>query len=632
MVLQATFYLGVPVTQPRAIGVVRDFATLDDLVDAVLAAGTHDPAAPKGAAGYVVAAPVPGPRSNAAAAPTRVVALDYDDTGAAGPDWTALDRAGRYVAYTTDSHQAGVDERWRVWLELDRAYDAAEVAAATPPFAGAYLRAISQPVYLPTKVDDIEWRRGGAGVLVLSTWAQAIAPAAAPFVPPARRSTPSRASTNALVARWLGVAEGTNHLAGATGSCLAEWGWSDDDIAGYLGAWLAADPKLAKHTNDALRGATKRRTGDRIYGFPELAKLLGQPFEADAATGETLDELFAALDEADAPDDEAALRAAVGGDWVQGRQVTERVTPPNWLVPRLGLAPGRYAGLGGYASAGKTWFAQGLVLAVAQGTPFCGLDVRQGRALHIDHEQGSDMTRERYQLLGFDGGTEDLAYVSFPAWRLSGENGKQLLARLARGRALIVIDSLRASVGGDENSSELRQWLDGVSEISEKTQCTILVLHHAKKGSDGDDIYKARGTGAIMDAAGCYWHLNLQDRDETGTRPPSRLVQAKPGRHPPGGVLGETPFVVTVTDLTTGAVALDLPEDVGPKEAGGTRRSRPDLRERVLTELAMGYEGSVNGLIKNLKANRNDVFVVVSSLREEGILDGTASKKLRLSK
>jgi hypothetical protein len=226
------------------------------------------------------------------------------------------------------------------------------------------------------------------------------------------------------------------------------------------------------------------------------------------------------------------------------------------------------------------------------------------------------MTRERYQLLGFDGGTEDLAYVSFPAWRLGHpRDGKMLLAQLARGRALIVIDSLRASIGGDENSSEIRQWLDGVSEVSEATQCTILILHHAKKGGadGGDDMYKARGSSGIVDAAGTFWHLNLQDRDpDTGMRPPSTLVQTKPGRHPPGGVIGETPFAVVPNP--DGSVGLSLETQPSAPSSGLTDRVL-----RCVTNNQFKFR-SANQLVEAVGADRNATLSVLRALKAAGIV------------
>ena len=72
------------------------------------------------------------------------------------------------------------------------------------------------------------------------------------------------------------------------------------------------------------------------------------------------------------------------------------------------------------------------------------------------------------------------------------------------GRDLIIIDSLRAATGGqDENDSAIRAGLDMLGKLSEDTGCRALVIHHARKqGSDDPGgRYAIRGSSAIFDAA-----------------------------------------------------------------------------------------------------------------------------------
>src|SRR5690606_11381173 len=72
------------------------------------------------------------------------------------------------------------------------------------------------------------------------------------------------------------------------------------------------------------------------------------------------------------------------------------------------------------------------------------------------------------------------------------------------GFSLCIIDSLRAAAPSiDENSSDVRRVLDVLNRVSEKTGCTCLVIHHARKpskDSSGGARMAIRGSGAIYDA------------------------------------------------------------------------------------------------------------------------------------
>lgn len=629
MTIKITFYPGVPVDRPRAIGEVRSFATLDAAVDAVLDAGIHDPDALKGAAGYVVAAPVPGPRSNAAARPTRVVALDYDDSPS-GPDWTELNRL-RCFAYTTDSHLEEAP-RWRVWVELDREYTADEVSAAACPWPGCYLRAISQPVYLPTKADDVEWFRGTGAPLALSAWTRPELPAPAEWTPPARKTVPSQASTNALVTRWLSRPEGTNRLAGATGAALAEWGWEDDEIRGYVETWVgAADSRWRKHADDAVRGARRRRAGDRMVGFPTLAEELGQDFAPDAPAADDADFWAALAPDADAPpvdpaDDSDAPRLLTADDdgWVTAGAVAAWNPPPiPWLVEGLGLAPGAPVLVSGYGGSGKTTFVQHLALAVATpGARLLGeLPVRHGSVTHLDYEQGADLTARRYRSLGLDARAALRFRSAPPAWLDPNDaDAKAWLARAAVGQALVVVDSLVAGLGpalDDENAATVRAPLDWLGRLSTATGAVVLVIHHSKKDRSNGRT-SARGSSAITDAVSC--HLTLEKDDAAVLRSSPVLSVQKLRHEAPRGFIGWEPFSVETRPR-------------GPAALGGYTLTMGDSADAlaeasaeaaILTELASGEAVTQETLRKKLALRRDTMKAAVEALEARGLVSRAA--------
>lgn len=636
-----TYYQDVPVTRPRAIGevITMPFSALGGhILDA--ATDTHE----KGSAGYWVAAPVHGPRSNASAQPTNLIALDYDDSPT-GPNWKVLG-SFKYFAHTTDSHSEAAP-RWRVWVELDRAYDRDEVARARVPvaLAGAHLRAISQPVYVPTRGDDLLWQEnlgGAARPLVLAAWWPEPTPGpAAPtpgadWTPPARRLAPSRASTNALVTRWLTRPEGTNRLAGALGAALAEWGWEDEEVSSYVEAWFGdADPRWRKHADDAVRGARKRRAGDRIVGFPTLAEELGQAFEPDAPAGlvaerETIAAILAAAEEPAPPAPATAAGPGPAGEgWTTAADVAAWDPPPvPWLVEALGVAPGAPTLLTGYGGSGKTTFAQHLAVVVATpGTFLLGdFRVRHGAVTHLDYEQGRDLTMRRYQRLGLEADAQ-LRFRSAPPHYLadpSDADARAWFVRACVGQALVVVDSLVASAGAgldDENATNIREPLDFFGRVSEATGAVVLVVHHSKKDRTNGRT-SARGSSAITDAVSC--HLTYEKEDEEGPRGAPRLAIQKLRHEAPAGLVWE-PFRVGVAPrgpAADGGYTLV----VGDTDEAVANAKADRLETEVVSLLATGWSGSANDLVKQLGRRKIAVLETVQELIQNGIIEKTSGR------
>jgi hypothetical protein len=568
----------------RAVGAIVELADLDELGEYILDTATDDHE--KGAAGYWVAAPVYGTRSNANTEPTRVVALDWDDSDVA-PDQHPGLRSLAWFAHTTDSHTPD-NPRWRVWLVLDREYTVDEVGRAQCPWEGVYLRAASQPAFVPTRADELEWVSSAAGrPLSLLEWGAAPAEltrvnAPAALVDPHPKQ-PTLASTHALVARWLGRPEGTNRLAGAVGATLASWGWDDAAVAGWLRTHLSADPKLSKHIDDAVRAARTRRSGvGAVPGLPTLEAELGVPFEAEPAAGGAAawsgEELWDALA---APSSDGALPEVDQNGWVTAAAVVAWQPPPvAWLVEGLALAPGAPVLLSGYGGSGKTTLAQHLAVCVAapprgglaapeslfqEGVArlvarppggasawqpeasahvsvlsgrrvFGVLDAVHGAVTHIDYEQGVELTARRYLDLGL---TAESALrfraPPIPTPGLGAEPAaRQWLAEACVGQALVLVDSFVAGLGAaleDENAAAVREPLDFLTRVSVETGAVILVIHHSRKTQRGGDARQtARGSSAITDAVSV--HLNYE-RDDDG----AVLKVVKLRRSPPAGLL-----------------------------------------------------------------------------------------------
>ena len=202
-----------------------------------------------------------------------------------------------------------------------------------------------------------------------------------------------------------------------------------------------------------------------------------------------------------------------------GPEIAAPLPPIDYLIEELGLVAGGGAPhmIAGYGFSGKTMACQSMLLSLAAARPVWGqYRCREvHRVAHVDLEQGNRLTRERYQLLALGMGVhiprlgETLALTTMPPdLRLTRACSERWM-RLMDGRSLIVIDSLKAGAGGtDENSSDMRQHLDLLGDLAERTGCRALLIHHARKPSEDSASggrYSIRGSSAIYDGSDCMF-------------------------------------------------------------------------------------------------------------------------------
>lgn len=206
--------------------------------------------------------------------------------------------------------------------------------------------------------------------------------------------------------------------------------------------------------------------------------------------------------------------------------------PIPWVCQGLGLAPGAASMLAGYGFSGKTVIAQSLGLSIASGKDVFGIwSAKRGPVIHFDYEVGERLLRERYQRLARGMGIrqealEDrLQLVVFPSCRLDSPTAVDAYTRVLEGKTLAIFDPLKsAAPTGEENSSDMRRYIDVVSYASEKTGCMTLVLHHSKKPSNedaGGAKAQLRGSSAIFDACASVFVM----RGEKGK--PTRVEHEK---------------------------------------------------------------------------------------------------------
>ena len=188
-------------------------------------------------------------------------------------------------------------------------------------------------------------------------------------------------------------------------------------------------------------------------------------------------------------------------DWTAVRQRWAARTPTElrirceelggreWLVD--GLFPARSLGIVvGASGLGKSPLLYQLSLCVASGRPFLGRDVRQGRVLYLDHENGVGQVHEILDSLSqhvhLDALPNDLLL-----WNLNDaaeDFGKKEHGTIDMIRelepALVVIDSLGSWMPQmEEKNSNTSLAYRGLRKVMSDCGTSVIAVHHLKKPS-----------------------------------------------------------------------------------------------------------------------------------------------------
>ena len=228
---------------------------------------------------------------------------------------------------------------------------------------------------------------------------------------------------------------------------------------------------------------------------------------------------------------------------------TTEPPPLDFVLP--GMIAGTVGALVAQGGAGKSWIALELAMAVAGGPDLLEIGIEAtGPVLYLPAEDPELALRHRLfdaapqlddaaqaqlaealEIVPLMGRAVDLMT---PAWASAVE-------RMAEGKRLVVIDTLRRFHSGDENSSSDMAKLLGVMErLCASTGTSMLFLHHTAKGASlngsGDQQQASRGSSVLVDnVRGCQWNLvGMSEAEARGhgvdpgdRRQFVRLVQAK---------------------------------------------------------------------------------------------------------
>jgi transposase-like protein len=169
--------------------------------------------------------------------------------------------------------------------------------------------------------------------------------------------------------------------------------------------------------------------------------------------------------------------------------------PPDrrWLIENL-WGDETVGIVGGEPKAGKSLLALDMAVAVASGRPCLDrfLVRRAGRVLLYAAEDSQAIVRQRLAYIsrqhGLDLAQLDLWVITAPAVRLDVPEDRRLLAATVETLqpVLLILDPFVRLHRIDENASaEVVPLLAALRDLQRRFHCSVLIVHHARKGAAG---------------------------------------------------------------------------------------------------------------------------------------------------
>jgi hypothetical protein len=408
---------------------------------------------------------------------------------------------------------------------------------------------------------------------------------------------------------------GTRHATKlAIGGALCRDGWSVEDAVAFgleINRLVQGD---AGEFETDIRNSYNRADAHNITGWPTLGTLMDPGvvqavrdlLNGTSATNARLAELAAK----NARNDEAESTKPPEGLGFEYGAWESEPPPIDFLVD--GLLPRGCVGMFfGRADALKTWLLYSLGIAVAAGKPWLGrFNVKQSAKVGIvDYETGAGNVRRRLYMLRAARNPR-LGAKSFAALKPSDPKFWEALA--LEGFDLVIVDSLRrANPGADENdSTEAIRPLELAADFSEKTGCSVLFIHHAKK-STSDGWPEFRGSGAIEDQVDCAFAVRKIDVSAE-----RKAVEVRCEK--PGDMRTPEPFTVEVAfdDAARLATIRHVEPDATAKD-DPRKDSSEALQAAILLDLAQsGAAPGVKALAHRLGKQSDRVGKAVALLVE----------------
>lgn len=189
--------------------------------------------------------------------------------------------------------------------------------------------------------------------------------------------------------------------------------------------------------------------------------------------------------------------------------------PIDYVLP--GMIAGTVGALVAPGGAGKSWLALQIALAVAGGMDTTSLRLKElnitpRKVLYLAAEDPDISIKHRLHTFG-EVSSDDNQIISsnleiIPLCGrmidLFDEDWSKLLLKIAEGKRLVILDTLRRFHLSDENNgAEMARLLAILESIAAETGASFLFLHHAGKGlavnGGGDAQQASRGSSVLVD-------------------------------------------------------------------------------------------------------------------------------------
>ena len=202
-------------------------------------------------------------------------------------------------------------------------------------------------------------------------------------------------------------------------------------------------------------------------------------------------------------------------EMLRSEELGEKDLPPIRYAVE-GMIPEGYTVLSASPKMGKSWMAQQMCLAVAQGKEFLGRRTTKGKAIYIALEDCEKFAQDRQKMIGTHGAEGFMYVFDAPPMAMGFTKELDALVEGLTDLRLVVIDTLKRieyQPSGKESffhcdyrtGTELKEWAD-------RHEVSLVAVVHDRKEAHGDPLAKVAGTGGVTAAADAVVMITKENR------------------------------------------------------------------------------------------------------------------------